>query len=142
MSANDDFSLHDDEELSLHDDASLAGSVPATNKERRTTLSPHHISSWEQSDIKGDFKKDVIPFSENLKETFKFFEKRFIAEVKEMKDIFKQMEDGVEQCSVAKKCFEIEKTQLLINNDRLLEENISCDMMCTYLRSLNEVDTC
>ncbi|GJX70587.1 ribonuclease H-like domain-containing protein [Tanacetum coccineum] len=26
MSANDDFSLHDDEELSLHDDASLAGS--------------------------------------------------------------------------------------------------------------------
>ncbi|GKB17084.1 putative mitochondrial protein [Tanacetum coccineum] len=32
MSANDNFSLHDDEELSLHDDASLDGSVPATNK--------------------------------------------------------------------------------------------------------------
>ncbi|GJZ18869.1 hypothetical protein Tco_0555459 [Tanacetum coccineum] len=30
--ANDNFSLHDDEELSLHDDASLDGSVPATNK--------------------------------------------------------------------------------------------------------------
>ncbi|GJZ54999.1 hypothetical protein Tco_0610192 [Tanacetum coccineum] len=27
MSGNDDFSLHDDEELSLHDDASLAGSI-------------------------------------------------------------------------------------------------------------------
>ncbi|GJX21424.1 hypothetical protein Tco_0224101 [Tanacetum coccineum] len=32
MSAHDDFSLHDDEELSLHDDASLAGSLPASNK--------------------------------------------------------------------------------------------------------------
>ncbi|GKD91700.1 hypothetical protein Tco_1367207 [Tanacetum coccineum] len=109
---------------------------------RRTTLSPHQIGSWEKSNIKGAFKKDVIPFSENLKETFKLFEKGFIAEVKEMKDIFEQMEDEVEQCSVAKKCFEIEKKQLLINNDRLLEENISCDIMCTYLRSLNEVDNC
>ncbi|GJU75394.1 hypothetical protein Tco_1272464 [Tanacetum coccineum] len=59
-----------------------------------------------------------------------------------MKDIFEQMEDEVDQCSVAKKSFEIEKKQLLINNDRLLEENIASDIMCTYLRSLNEVDNC
>ncbi|GJV16800.1 gag-pol polyprotein [Tanacetum coccineum] len=90
----------------------------------------------------GAFKKDVIPYSENLKETFKLFEKGFIVEVKEMKDIFEQMEDEVDQCSVAKKSFEIEKKQLLINNDRLLEENIASDIMCTYLRSLNEVDNC
>ncbi|GJY75918.1 hypothetical protein Tco_0481034 [Tanacetum coccineum] len=57
-------------------------------------------SRWEQSDIKGAFKKDVIPFSKNLKETFKLFENGFIAEVKDMKDIFEQMEDKVEQCSV------------------------------------------
>ncbi|GJV58224.1 hypothetical protein Tco_1459229 [Tanacetum coccineum] len=107
---------------------------------RRTTLSPYQIGSWEQSDIKGAFKKDVIPFSENLKETFKLFEKGFIAEVKEMKDIFEQIEYEDEQCFVAKKCFEIEKKQLLINNDQLLEENISCDIMCTYLHSLNEFD--
>ncbi|GJT59719.1 retrovirus-related pol polyprotein from transposon TNT 1-94 [Tanacetum coccineum] len=52
------------------------------------------------------------------------------------------MEDEVDQCYVAKKSFEIEKKQLLINNDRLLEENIASDIMCTYLRSLNEVDNC
>ncbi|GJV51602.1 hypothetical protein Tco_1447343 [Tanacetum coccineum] len=52
------------------------------------------------------------------------------------------MEDEVDQCSVAKKSFEIEKKQLLINNDRILEENIASDIMCTYLRSLNEVDNC
>nr|GEV45683.1 hypothetical protein [Tanacetum cinerariifolium] len=36
---------------------------------RRTTLSPYQISSFAKLDIKGAFKKDVIPFSENLKET-------------------------------------------------------------------------
>ncbi|GKA29008.1 hypothetical protein Tco_0715253 [Tanacetum coccineum] len=63
-------------------------------------------------------------------------------EVKEMKDIFKQIEDEVDQCSVANKSFEIENKQLLINNDRVLEENIASDIMCTYLRSLNEVYNC
>nr|GEX83841.1 hypothetical protein [Tanacetum cinerariifolium] len=57
----------------------------------------------------------------------------YLSQVKEIKDIFEQMEDEVDQCSMAKK-------QLLINNDLLLEENISSDIMCFYLRSLNEVD--
>ncbi|GJR17258.1 retrovirus-related pol polyprotein from transposon TNT 1-94 [Tanacetum coccineum] len=74
---------------------------------RRATLYPHEIGSCEQSDIKGAFRADVIPSSENLKETFKLFEKGFITEVKEMKDIFEQMEDEVDQCSMAKKSFEI-----------------------------------
>nr|GFA15278.1 hypothetical protein [Tanacetum cinerariifolium] len=82
---------------------------------RITILSPHEISSWEQSNIKGAFKKDVIPFSKNLKETFIFFEKGFIAEDKEMKEMFKQMKDEVDQYSVAKKSYETEKKQLLIN---------------------------
>ncbi|GJS59480.1 integrase, catalytic region, zinc finger, CCHC-type containing protein [Tanacetum coccineum] len=62
--------------------------------------------------------------------------------VTEMKYIFKQMDVEVDQCYVEKKSFEIEKKQLLINNDLLLEENIASDIMCTYLRSLNEVDNC
>ncbi|GKB07534.1 hypothetical protein Tco_0835818 [Tanacetum coccineum] len=59
-----------------------------------------------------------------------------------MKDIFEQIEDEVEQCSVAKKCFKIEKKQLSIKNERLLEENIASDIKGTYLSSLNEVDNC
>nr|GEX86075.1 retrotransposon protein, putative, unclassified [Tanacetum cinerariifolium] len=59
----------------------------------KTTLSPHEIGSWEQTDIKGAFKADVIPFTENLKETFKLFENGFITEVKDMKDIFEQTEN-------------------------------------------------
>ncbi|GJR25716.1 hypothetical protein Tco_1101948, partial [Tanacetum coccineum] len=108
----------------------------------RTALSPHEIGSWEQSDIKGAFTKDAIPFFENIRETFKLFGKSLHNEVKEMKYISNQMEDEVNQCSMEKKCFEIEKKQLLINNDQLLEENISSDIMCTYLCLLNEVDNC
>ncbi|GKC25665.1 hypothetical protein Tco_1027815 [Tanacetum coccineum] len=52
------------------------------------------------------------------------------------------MEDEVAQCSVEKKYFELKKKQLLINNDRLLEENISCDIICAYLCSLHRVDNC
>nr|GEW40234.1 Gag-Pol polyprotein [Tanacetum cinerariifolium] len=83
---------------------------------RRTKLSPHEIGSWEQSDIKGAFKADVIPFSKNLKETFKLFENGFIREVKEMKDIFKQIEDEVDQCFVAEVVATACHTQKLLPN--------------------------
>ncbi|GJU01205.1 retrovirus-related pol polyprotein from transposon TNT 1-94 [Tanacetum coccineum] len=52
QTTNDNFSLHDEDELSLHDDASLDGSVPATNKEMLITKTPtnnyhyHKYSSY------------------------------------------------------------------------------------------------
>ncbi|GJZ44499.1 hypothetical protein Tco_0591754 [Tanacetum coccineum] len=52
MSANDDFSLHDDEELSLHDDASLNGSVPASNKGDAVAKPPQIITTNTLSNIK------------------------------------------------------------------------------------------
>ncbi|GJR54936.1 putative reverse transcriptase domain-containing protein [Tanacetum coccineum] len=52
QSANDNFSLHDDEELSLHDDASLDGSVPATNKGDTPAKPPQIITTNTLSNIK------------------------------------------------------------------------------------------
>ncbi|GJR57807.1 ribonuclease H-like domain-containing protein [Tanacetum coccineum] len=52
QSANDNFSLHDDEELSLHDDASLDGSVPATNKGDAPAKPPQIITTNTLSNIK------------------------------------------------------------------------------------------
>ncbi|GJZ97123.1 hypothetical protein Tco_0669457 [Tanacetum coccineum] len=52
MSANDNFSLHDDEELSLHDDASLNGSVPASNKGDAVAKPPQIITTNTLSNIK------------------------------------------------------------------------------------------
>ncbi|GKA01571.1 hypothetical protein Tco_0674236 [Tanacetum coccineum] len=52
MSANDNFSLHDDEELSLHDDASLDGSAPASNKGDAPAKPPQIITTNILSNIK------------------------------------------------------------------------------------------
>ncbi|GJS50282.1 hypothetical protein Tco_0600403 [Tanacetum coccineum] len=45
------------------------------------------------------------------------------------------MESEVEQCSVGKKCFEIQKKQLFLENDRLLELIISQDIVHTAVNS-------
>ncbi|GJU70656.1 hypothetical protein Tco_1262061 [Tanacetum coccineum] len=52
LSANDNFSLNDDEELSLHDDASLDGSVPASNKGDAPAKPPQIITTNTLSNIK------------------------------------------------------------------------------------------
>ncbi|GJX90184.1 uncharacterized mitochondrial protein-like protein [Tanacetum coccineum] len=90
--------------------------------------------------IKGAYESDVIPFLTALIKSLTTFEQDSHKEVSKMKQIFEGMETEVDECSVKQKYFEIEKKQLLIKNDHLFEENISCDIMCTFLRSLNEVD--
>ncbi|GKC84070.1 ribonuclease H-like domain-containing protein [Tanacetum coccineum] len=52
MSANDNFSLPDDEELSLHDDASLNGSEPTSNKGDAPAKPPQIITTNTLSNIK------------------------------------------------------------------------------------------
>ncbi|GJX49439.1 hypothetical protein Tco_0276284 [Tanacetum coccineum] len=52
MFANDNFSLHDEDELSLNDDASLEGSVPATNKGDAPVKPPQIITTNTLSNIK------------------------------------------------------------------------------------------
>ncbi|GKB42976.1 hypothetical protein Tco_0887918 [Tanacetum coccineum] len=96
-----------------------------------------HYDTYHESDVLNSNIQE-LEYIENIVSNNEAYDE--LTKVKEMKDIFEQMEDEVDQCSVAKRCFEIEKKQLLINNDQLLEENISCDSMCTYLRSLNEAD--
>ncbi|GJU47190.1 hypothetical protein Tco_1204456 [Tanacetum coccineum] len=62
MSANDNFSLHDDEELSLHDDASLNGSEPVSNKGDAPAKPPQIITfiyTFKQSNCPS-FKKMII----------------------------------------------------------------------------------
>ncbi|GJT82290.1 hypothetical protein Tco_1056632 [Tanacetum coccineum] len=58
-----------------------------------------------------------------------------------MKVVFNQMETEVEQCSVDRKCVEIEKKELLIENDRLLEKiifRILCVMQCMLMLKIND----
>ncbi|GJZ07478.1 hypothetical protein Tco_0541271 [Tanacetum coccineum] len=101
--------------------------------------------------IKWAFEKDVKPFAQTLKEYFHMFEHGLQKELKEMKVVFTLMKTEVEhglqkelkeikavftlmktevaKCSVDKKYFEIEKKELSLDNDRLLEHIIFQDVM-------------
>ncbi|GKA40575.1 hypothetical protein Tco_0733168, partial [Tanacetum coccineum] len=90
--------------------------------------------------IKGAFEKDVKPFAQTLKEYFQLFEHGLYKELKDMKAVFNQMETKVAKYSVDKKYFEIEKKELCLDNDRLLEHVICQDVMNTVMHANNHSD--
>ncbi|GJT69077.1 hypothetical protein Tco_1028363 [Tanacetum coccineum] len=53
-----------------------------------------------------------------------------------------ELERYKERCSVDNKCFEIQKKELLLENDRLLELIISQDLVHTAINSLKVTDKC
>ncbi|GKB25042.1 integrase, catalytic region, zinc finger, CCHC-type containing protein [Tanacetum coccineum] len=57
-------------------------------------------------------------------------------EITDMKEVFNQMETEVAKCSVERKIFEIQKKELLIENDHLLELIISQDLVHTAVNTL------
>nr|GEZ66692.1 hypothetical protein [Tanacetum cinerariifolium] len=56
-------------------------------------------------------------------------------EINEMKEVFNQMETKDEQCYVDRRRVEIEKEELLIKNDRFLEQIIFQDIMCIVIHA-------
>ncbi|GKD63699.1 hypothetical protein Tco_1305807 [Tanacetum coccineum] len=97
----------------------------------------NRIGSWGVEHIKGDFKKDVKPFAQTLQEYFRMFEHGLNKELKEMKAVFNQMETDVAKCFVGKKYFEIEKKELTLDNDRLLE-HIICQHVMNVVMLAND----
>ncbi|GJV67087.1 hypothetical protein Tco_1482596 [Tanacetum coccineum] len=102
-------------------------SKPVLKKEIPSELPS--IRSWAVEHIKGDFEKDGKPFAQTLQEYFYMFEHGLNKELTEMKAVFTQMETDVANCSVDKKYFEIEKKELSLDNDCLLEHIICQDIM-------------
>ncbi|GJQ98599.1 hypothetical protein Tco_0009738 [Tanacetum coccineum] len=86
------------------------------------------------------FEKDIKPFAQTLKEYFRLFEHDLNKELKEMKSVFTQMETKVANCSIYKKYFEIEKKELSLDNDRLLEHIICQDIMNTVMHANDHYD--
>ncbi|GKA90253.1 hypothetical protein Tco_0812123 [Tanacetum coccineum] len=54
----------------------------------------------------------------------------------EVQTIFDQIDDVVQQSSVDKQCLEIAKKELLLENDRLLEQIMSQDVLLTMMNSM------
>ncbi|GJV51138.1 hypothetical protein Tco_1446879 [Tanacetum coccineum] len=68
---------------------------------------------------------EVILFFKTLKEHFKGIQKALTKEIKEMKDIFEELEAEVDQNVVNRKHDKIERKNLLIANDNLIADCLS-----------------
>ncbi|GJT34712.1 hypothetical protein Tco_0925131 [Tanacetum coccineum] len=80
---------------------------------------------------------DVIPFFKTLKEHFEGIQKALTKEVKEMKDIFEELEAEVDQHVVDRKHDEIEGKNLLIANDNSIADCLFKDMF--YIATNSEL---
>ncbi|GJZ01045.1 hypothetical protein Tco_0519006 [Tanacetum coccineum] len=64
-------------------------------------------------------------------------EKYLLNEITEVQTVFDQMEASVQQFSVDKKCLEIAKKEILLENDRLLQKIMSQDVLITVMNSMS-----
>ncbi|GKB63374.1 hypothetical protein Tco_0919560 [Tanacetum coccineum] len=101
----------------------------------RTTPDAITEGSWGFEHTKKVFLTEIIPWLNKLKDFFKEFDKGLHDEISEVQAVFTQMEAAVEQCSVDRKCCEIQQKQFLIENDRLLDQIISQDIMNIVVNS-------
>ncbi|GJU82066.1 retrovirus-related pol polyprotein from transposon TNT 1-94 [Tanacetum coccineum] len=76
-----------------------------------------------------------------LKDIFNVFDKDLLNEITEVQTVFNQMEAAVQQYHVDKQCFEIQKKQFLIENDRLLDQIISQDIVNIVVNSSLDINT-
>ncbi|GJX63688.1 hypothetical protein Tco_0296588 [Tanacetum coccineum] len=101
----------------------------------RTTPDAITDGSWGFEHTKKVFLTEIIPWLNKLKDFFKEFDKGLHDEITKVQTVFTQMEAVVEQCSVDKKCCEIQQKQFLIENERLLDKIISHEIVNIVLNS-------
>nr|GEW90982.1 Gag-Pol polyprotein [Tanacetum cinerariifolium] len=95
----------------------------------RTTATAITEGTWGLEHTKACFRDDVIPFVKALKELFNSFNQFLIDELSEVQQVFKQMEQAVEQHSVEKNNFQDKMKNVLKENDRLLTQALSVDIV-------------
>ncbi|GJZ13411.1 hypothetical protein Tco_0548641 [Tanacetum coccineum] len=96
---------------------------------------------WGFEHTKAVFLKELILFVKTLKDIFNVFDKVLLNEVTEVQTVYNQMEAAVQQYHVDKHCFEIQKKQFLIENDRLLDQIISQDIVNIVVNYLLDKNT-
>ncbi|GKD23146.1 hypothetical protein Tco_1224849 [Tanacetum coccineum] len=104
---------------------------------KRTTPSALEEGEWGFEHTKAVFNNEIIPFLKSLKDIFNVFDKDLLNEITEVQAVFDQMEASVQQFSVVKKCLEIAKKEILLENDRLLQKVMSQDVLITVMNSMS-----
>ncbi|GJY43776.1 hypothetical protein Tco_0431989 [Tanacetum coccineum] len=104
---------------------------------KRTTPSALKEGEWGFEHTKAVFNKEIIPFLKSFKDIFNVFDKDLLNEITEVQTVFNQMEASVQQFSIDKKCLEIAKKEILLENDRLLQKIMSQDVTLTVKNSMS-----
>ncbi|GJT67059.1 retrovirus-related pol polyprotein from transposon TNT 1-94 [Tanacetum coccineum] len=108
--------------------------VPAIVHNTEDTLEIVEITRRKMNDKMKDpecvtnkecYLTEVIPFFKTLKEHFDGIQKALTKEIKEMKDVFEELEAEVDQNVVDRKYDEIERKILLIAHDNLISDCLS-----------------
>ncbi|GJS81169.1 hypothetical protein Tco_0747710 [Tanacetum coccineum] len=116
----------------------------------RTTATAITEGAWGFEHTKACFRDEIIPFVKALKEIFNTFDQYLIDELTEVQNVFHQMEQAVEQHRLESKTFEVKINQVLNENERLLEQVISKDIVNIIVNSsmdnvcvnVNEYEKC
>nr|GEY36851.1 hypothetical protein [Tanacetum cinerariifolium] len=97
------------------------------DKTCKKRITPTELTEGERGSeqTKKCYLKEVIPFFKTLKEYFEGIQKAITKEIKEMKDVFEELEAEVDQNVVDRKHDEIERKNFLIANDNLIAECLS-----------------
>ncbi|GJT42466.1 retrovirus-related pol polyprotein from transposon TNT 1-94 [Tanacetum coccineum] len=103
-------------------------------KERTTpTAVTEGLRGFEHT--KACFRDEIIPFVKALKDLFNTFNQHLVDELSEVQNVFHQMEQAVEQHRLESKTFEVKKNQVLNENERLLEQVLSKDIVNIFVNS-------
>ncbi|GKA78258.1 hypothetical protein Tco_0784795, partial [Tanacetum coccineum] len=103
-------------------------------------ITPMGLTEGERGfeQTKACYLTEVIPFFKTLKEHFEGIQKALTKEIKEMKDIFEELEAEVDQNGVDRKHDEIERKNLLIANDNLIADCLSKEVF--YVATNSELN--
>nr|GEU88708.1 uncharacterized mitochondrial protein AtMg00810-like [Tanacetum cinerariifolium] len=116
----------------------------------RTTTTAIMEGTWGFEHTKACFRDEIIPFVKVLKDLFNSFDQFLIDELTEVQNVFNQMEKAVEQHCVEKNKFQVKMNDVLKENERLLEQAISADIVNIVVhanvnyayKTVNEYERC
>nr|GEU55155.1 integrase, catalytic region, zinc finger, CCHC-type, peptidase aspartic, catalytic [Tanacetum cinerariifolium] len=95
----------------------------------KTTATAITEGTWGFKHTKACFRDEIIPYVKALKELFNSFNQILIDVLTEVQNVFNQMKQAVEQHGVGKNKFQDKMKNVLKDNERLLEQAISVDIV-------------
>ncbi|GJV64260.1 hypothetical protein Tco_1475088 [Tanacetum coccineum] len=107
------------------------------DKTCKTRITPTGVTEGERGfeQTKRCYLTEVIPFFKTLKEHFVGVQTALFKEVKEMEEIFDQMNNEVDKNTVDKQCAEIVNKNLLIENENLIANCLSTQLLYDVQKS-------